>query len=112
MLTAALTVSDSLGFGFDRAAHAAGLPDIIVRFFPQPADRVDRRIAALPDVASYTVRQELTGIGLDTANDSADNGVVEILGPDAAAMRSWPGATCRTAPARWLSSAGWLPPGA
>ena len=81
MLTAALIVSDSLGFGFDRAAHAAGLPDIIVRFFPQPADRVDQRIAALPDVASYTVRQELTGIGLDTANDFADNGVVEMVGP-------------------------------
>jgi ABC-type antimicrobial peptide transport system permease subunit len=81
MLTAALTVSDSLGFGFDRAAHAANLPDVIVRFFPQPADRVAQRIAALPDVASYTARQELTGIGLETANDVADNGVVEIVGP-------------------------------
>ena len=46
MLIAALVVSDSLGFGFDRAARAAHLPDIIVRFSPQPAGRVARRIAA------------------------------------------------------------------
>jgi putative ABC transport system permease protein len=81
MLAAALTVSDSLGLGFDRAAHTAGLPDIIVRFNPQPTGRVDRRIAALPDVAAYTVRQELTGIGLETAGQFADNGVVELVGP-------------------------------
>ena len=81
MLTAALTVSDSLGFGFDRAARAAGLPDIIVRFNPQPSEAVRQRIAALPDVAAYTVRQELTGIGLETADDFADNGVLEIVGP-------------------------------
>jgi ABC-type lipoprotein release transport system permease subunit len=81
MLIAALVVSDSLGFGFDRAARAAGLPDIIVRFSPQPARRVAQRIAALPDVAAYTVRQEVTGIGLGTANDFAGNGAVEVVGP-------------------------------
>jgi len=84
MLTAALTVSDSLGFGFDRAARAAGLPDIIVRFNPQPSEAVRQRIAALPDVAAYTVRQELTGIGLETS---------------------------RAAAARWWSSAAWPSPG-
>ncbi|MBV9606374.1 MAG: ABC transporter permease [Solirubrobacterales bacterium] len=81
MLTAALVVSDGLGFGFDRAASAAGLPDVIVRFNPEPAGRVAQRIAALPDVAAYTVRQELTGVPLNTANDFADNGVVEVVGP-------------------------------
>ena len=81
MLTAALVVSDSLGFGFDRAAHAADLPDMIVRFNEQPADRVARRIAALPDVAAFTVRREVVGVGLATANDFAGNGSVEIVGP-------------------------------
>jgi ABC-type lipoprotein release transport system permease subunit len=81
MLTAALVVSDSLGFGFDRAARVADLPDIIVRFNPQAADRVRGRIAALPDVAAYAVRQEVTGIGLATANDFAGNGAVEVVGP-------------------------------
>jgi FtsX-like permease family len=81
MLVAALVVSDSLGFGFDRAARAAGLPDIIVRFDPQRADRVAERIAALPDLAAYTVRREVTGVGLATANDFAGNGAVEVVGP-------------------------------
>ncbi|MBV9940515.1 MAG: hypothetical protein JO262_00175, partial [Solirubrobacterales bacterium] len=40
MLVAALVVSDSLAFGFDRAARAANLPDVIVRFDLQDTDRV------------------------------------------------------------------------
>ncbi|MGN6866774.1 MAG: ABC transporter permease [Solirubrobacteraceae bacterium] len=81
MLIAALVVSDGLGFGFDRAARAADLPDIIVRFSPQPASRVTQRIAALPDVAAYTMRPEVNDVGLETANDFAGNGVVEVVGP-------------------------------
>ena len=80
MLVAALVVSDSLGFGFDRAAHAADLPDIIVRFNPQNPGRVAQRIAALPDVAAYTVRTEATGVGLETADEFAGNGAVEVVG--------------------------------
>ncbi|MGH2883547.1 MAG: FtsX-like permease family protein, partial [Solirubrobacteraceae bacterium] len=80
MLVAALVVSDSLGFGFDRAARASDLPDIIVRFNPQNAGRVAQRIAALPDVAAYTVRSEVTGVGLETGDEFADNGAVEVVG--------------------------------
>jgi hypothetical protein len=80
MLVAALVVSDSLGFGFDRAARAADLPDIIVRFNPQSADRVAQRITALPDVAAYNVRTEVTGVGLGTADKFADNGAAEVVG--------------------------------
>ncbi len=80
MLVAALVVSDSLGFGFDRAVGASDLPDIIVRFNPQSAGRVADRIAALPDVSAYTVRTEVTGVGLETADEFADNGAVEIVG--------------------------------
>ncbi len=79
MLVAALVVSDSLGFGFDRAARAADLPDIIVRFNPQSAGRVAQRIAALPDIAAYTVRTEVTNVGLDTADEFAGNGAVEVI---------------------------------
>jgi ABC-type lipoprotein release transport system permease subunit len=81
MLIAALVVSVGLGFGFDRAARAADLPDVIVRFSPQPAGRVARRIAALPDIAAYTVRREVTGVGLETPNHFAENGAVELVGP-------------------------------
>ncbi len=80
MLVAALVVSDSLGFGFDRAARASDLPDIIVRFNPQPADRVAQRIAALPDVAAYTVRTEVTGVGLGSADEFSGDGDVEVIG--------------------------------
>ena len=80
MLVAALVVSDSLGFGFDRAARASDLPDIIVRFNPQSAGRVAERIAALPDVAAYTVRSEVTGVGLQTEDEFAGNGAVEVVG--------------------------------
>ena len=80
MLVAALVVSDSLGFGFDRAARASDLPDIIVRFDPQPANRVAQRIAALPDVAAYTVRTEVTGVGLGTADEFDGDGDVEVIG--------------------------------
>ena len=81
MLVAALVVSDSLGFGFDRAARASDLPDIIVRFDPENPGRVGQRIAALPDLATYTLRQEATNVGLDGGKDSAGNGVVEVVGP-------------------------------
>jgi hypothetical protein len=80
MLVAALVVSDSLGFGFNRAARAADLPDIIVRFNPQAAGRVAERITALPDVAAYTVRTEVTGVGLNTADEFAGNGAVQVVG--------------------------------
>ncbi|HUA70309.1 MAG TPA: ABC transporter permease, partial [Solirubrobacteraceae bacterium] len=80
MLAAALVVSDGLGFGFDRAARASDLPDIIVRFNPQSAGRVAARIAALPDVAAYTVRSEVTDVGLETADEFAGNGSVEVIG--------------------------------
>ncbi len=81
MLTAALVVADGLGFGFDRAARAADLPDIIVRFNPQSADRVAERIAALPDVAAFTLRQELTGFGLQTAENTPTTPMSRWSGP-------------------------------
>ena len=81
MLVAALVVSDSLGFGFDRAARASDLPDVIVRFDPQNAGRVAQRIAALPDLAAYTLRQEVTNVDLQAGDNGSVSGVVEVIGP-------------------------------
>ncbi|HTW11286.1 MAG TPA: hypothetical protein VME01_00970, partial [Solirubrobacteraceae bacterium] len=51
MLTAAIVISASLGSGFSRTAKAADLGDLIVRFDPEPASQVAKRIAALPDIS-------------------------------------------------------------
>jgi ABC-type antimicrobial peptide transport system permease subunit len=80
MLVAALVVSDSLGFGFDRAAKAADLPDIIVRFNPESSSRVAQHITALPDIAAYSLRQEVTSVSLQAGNQFAGNGDVEVVG--------------------------------
>lgn len=81
MLVAALVVSDSLGLGFDRAARAAQLPDIIVRFDPQRSSQVAQRIAALPDVASYTLRQEVTDVEVDAGQNTLEDASVDVVGP-------------------------------
>jgi ABC-type antimicrobial peptide transport system permease subunit len=89
MLSAALVVADSLGRGFDRAAKAADLPEVIVRFDPQSASDVARRINALPDVAAYTLRQELTGVELDANGHDSGSGAVEVVRPDLGAHRGY-----------------------
>jgi ABC-type antimicrobial peptide transport system permease subunit len=79
MLTAALVVSDSLGRGFERGVRAAGLPDIIVRFDPERAGRVSQRIAALPDIAGFSLRQEVTNVNLDFGAHGSSRGSVDIV---------------------------------
>jgi ABC-type antimicrobial peptide transport system permease subunit len=79
MLAAAIVVSDGLGRGFDRAARTADLPDIIARFNSQPADRVAQRIAALPDIAAFSLRRELTGVGVSFGTHSASNAAAELV---------------------------------
>jgi ABC-type antimicrobial peptide transport system permease subunit len=80
MLAAAVVVSYGLGTGFTRAAAAAHLADVVVRFDPQPTDRVARRIEALPDLKAFSLRQEVTGIQLDAGGHSAGNASVEVVG--------------------------------
>ena len=79
MLAAALVVGYGLGTGFTRGAAAAHLADVIVRFDPQPADRVARRIEALPDLKAFSLRQEVTGVELDAGGHSAGNASVEVV---------------------------------
>jgi hypothetical protein len=82
MLSAAVVVADGLGLGFDRAARAARLPDVIVRFDPERRSVVARRILALPDVAGYATRDELTNVAIDAPGRGRDRGdaVAEIVG--------------------------------
>ncbi len=80
MLSAALVVADGLGLGFDRAARAADLPDVIVRFDPESAQQVADRIAALPDLAGYSLRLELTDVGVAAGDQSRDDAVAEVVG--------------------------------
>jgi len=81
MLSAAIVVADGLGLGFARAARAAHLPDLIVRFAPEPRAEVARRILALPDVAAYATRSETTGVGIRAGHHRRDDAVAEIVGP-------------------------------
>ena len=80
MLGAALVVGIGLGNGFDRAARASDLPDIIVRFDPESASRVAGRIAALPDLAAYATRFEATNVGIAAGGQERDDAVAEVLG--------------------------------
>ncbi len=81
MLSAAIVVADGLGLGFERAASAAGLPDIIVRFNNQSQVRVAARIRSLPDIAGYATRFELTAVGVAAGEHRRHDAVAEVVGP-------------------------------
>jgi ABC-type antimicrobial peptide transport system permease subunit len=81
MLAAAVVVSDGLGRGFDRAAAAADLPDVIVRFNPQQASRVTQRIKALPDLSTFSLRQEFTDLNIAANGHSSASASVEVIAP-------------------------------
>jgi len=80
MLAAALVVGEGLGGGFDRAAAAADLPDVIVRFDPQSPGAVAKRIAALPDVRAFSLRDEVTNVPIEANGHSDQSASVEIVG--------------------------------
>jgi ABC-type lipoprotein release transport system permease subunit len=81
MLAVATTVSYGLLTGFDRGAAEADLPDVLVSFDSQPASAVDERLAALPDLEAFSLREQLTSVPVRAGRESADNGVVEVVGP-------------------------------
>jgi ABC-type antimicrobial peptide transport system permease subunit len=80
MLATATVVGFGLQTGFQRSAHAADLPDIIARFDAEPLSKVLGRITALPDLAAYSFRLELTNMHLRGGGHSSSQGVVEVLG--------------------------------
>ncbi len=81
MLAVAATVSYGLLTGFDRGAAEADLPDVLVSFDSQPASAVRERLASLPDLEAFSLREQLTSVPFRAGRESADNGVVEIVGP-------------------------------
>jgi ABC-type lipoprotein release transport system permease subunit len=81
MLAVAATVSYGLLTGFERGAAQADLPDVLVGFDSQPASEVRERIAALPDLETFSLREQLTSVPLRAGGESADNGVIEVVGP-------------------------------
>jgi ABC-type lipoprotein release transport system permease subunit len=81
MLAVAATVSYGLLTGFDRSAAQADLPDVLVSFDSQPASSVRERLAALPDLEAFSLREQLTSVPVRAGRESADNGVVEVVGP-------------------------------
>jgi ABC-type antimicrobial peptide transport system permease subunit len=80
MLSCAVIITAGLGGGFNRAAKAADLGDLIVRFQPQLAQQVVRRIAALPDLSGYALRTEVTQAFLAHGAHQTKTGVVEVVG--------------------------------
>jgi ABC-type lipoprotein release transport system permease subunit len=81
MLAVATTVSYGLLTGFDRGAAEADLPDVLLSFDSQPASAVRERLAALPDLEAFSLREQLTSVPFRAGRESADNGVVEVVGP-------------------------------
>ena len=81
MLSAAVVIADGLGRGFDRAARAADLPDLLVRFDPVSARMVTDRIRALPDIAAYSLRLELTNVGIGATGHRRGDAIAEVMGP-------------------------------
>jgi hypothetical protein len=81
MLATALVIEVGLGGGFTRAARAADLPAVIVRFDPQPLARVASRIRALPDIAAFSTRQEFTNVDIGANGHSSGRGSAEAVSP-------------------------------
>lgn len=81
MLSTAVVLADDLGEGFTRAARAADLPDVIVRFDPQPLRRVAARVRALPDVAGFSTRTEFTNVDIAANGHDSERASAEVVGP-------------------------------
>lgn len=79
MLSAAVVIADGLGLGFQRSAHAADLPDLIVKFNPEPESEVVSRIRALPDVAATATRNEVTNVPIAYGDHRSGSAVAEVI---------------------------------
>src|SRR5436190_16152128 len=74
-----VTVAYGLLTGFGRAADAADLPDVIVRFDQRDVARTDRMLRALPGVDARAYRFEATGIPLGAGSHGTDRGAAEVV---------------------------------
>jgi ABC-type lipoprotein release transport system permease subunit len=80
MLSTAVVIADGLGTGFDRAVHAADLPDVIVRFNPESTTRVLARVRALPDVTAFATRSEFTNLDITANGHHTEQASAEVVG--------------------------------
>ena len=81
MAGAAVTVAYGLATGFDRAAHEADLPDVIVRFRAESRSDINGIVRALPNVADRAYRLEATDVGMASAGGSSEKGSLEVVDP-------------------------------
>jgi ABC-type antimicrobial peptide transport system permease subunit len=80
MLSAAIVIADGLGNGFSRATQKADLGDLIVRFDPEQSSVVSKRLNALPDLAGFALRNEVTSVGVSFGGHFAKTAVGEVIG--------------------------------
>ncbi len=87
MAGAAVTVAFGLGTGFERSVERSDLPDVVARFSPQPREKVDALVAALPNVADRAYRIEIDRVGLSANGRSSRRGSLQIV--DGGARRGY-----------------------
>jgi ABC-type lipoprotein release transport system permease subunit len=75
----AATVGFGLATGFDRAARAADLPDVIARFDRESRETVDERVRALPNLAARSYRHEEKNVELRANGQGTRKGVLHIV---------------------------------
>ena len=75
----AATVGYGLATGFDRAADQADLPDLIARFDEEPVASLDRRVAALPNLAARSYRWERNNIPLSANGHFTHRGALQLV---------------------------------
>jgi len=74
----AATVGYGLATGFDRAARAADLPDVIARFDREARETVDERVRALPNLEDRSYRHEDKNVELRANGHATAKGVLHI----------------------------------
>jgi predicted lysophospholipase L1 biosynthesis ABC-type transport system permease subunit len=79
MAGAAVTVAFGLGTGFDRSVQRSDLPDVVARFAPQPRERMDALVAALPNVAARSYRVDLDRVDLSGNGQSTRRGSLQLV---------------------------------
>ncbi len=87
MAGAALVVAFSLGTGFDRSVERSDLPDVVARFAPQPRERIDALVRALPNVESRSYRIEIGRVPLAANGRSSERGALQLV--DSRARRGY-----------------------
>ena len=87
MAGAALVVAYSLGTGFERSVARSDLPDVVARFAPQPRERIDALVRALPNVEARSYRIEVGRVRVASKGRSSERGALQLV--DSKARRGY-----------------------